>query len=70
MTTVTKQDSGRDTGPDRPTGRILNRPLALVFLAEFCALTSFFLMLSVTPTYAAKAGAGSAMTPGTVATMP
>lgn len=59
MTTVTKRDSGRGTGADRPTGRIVNRPLALVFLAEFCALTSFFLMLSVTPTYAEKAGAGS-----------
>jgi predicted MFS family arabinose efflux permease len=45
---------------DRPRGRILSGPLALVFLAEFCALTSFYLLLSVTPTYAAAVGAGSA----------
>ncbi len=46
------------TGP--PRGRIVSGTLALVFLAEFCALTSFYLMLSVTPMYAAAAGAGSA----------
>ena len=43
-----------------PRGRILSGPLALVFLAEFCALTSFYLLLSVTPMYAAAAGSGSA----------
>ena len=31
-----------------------------MFLAESCALTSFYLLLSVTPMYAAAAGAGSA----------
>lgn len=41
-------------------GRILSGPLALVFLTEFCALTSFYLLLSVTPMYAAAAGSGSA----------
>ena len=40
--------------------RLISGPLALVFLAEFCALTSFYLLLSVTPMYAAAAGAGSA----------
>jgi MFS family permease len=44
----------------RPAGRILSGPLALVFLSEFCALTSFYLLLSVTPMYAAAVGAGSA----------
>jgi MFS family permease len=44
----------------RPGGRILSGPLALVFLFEFCALTSFYLLLSVTPMYAAAVGAGSA----------
>ena len=44
----------------RPGGRILSGPLALVFLSEFCALTGFYLLLSVTPMYAAAAGAGSA----------
>lgn len=53
----------------RPTGRTLDdtfKPrlisgrLALVFLAAFCTLTSFYLMLSVTPMYAVSAGAGGA----------
>jgi len=44
----------------RPGGRILSGPLTLVFLAEFCALTGFYLLLSVTPIYAAAVGAGSA----------
>ena len=48
---------GRTSTPGR---RIVSRPLALVFLSEFCALTSFYLLLSVTPMYAAAAGAGSA----------
>src|SRR5258707_11294576 len=48
-------------GPRRtPGGRIVSGPLALVFLSEFCALTGFYLLLSVTPRYAAAAGAGSA----------
>jgi MFS family permease len=46
------------SGP--PAARIISRPLALVFVAEFCALTGFYLLLSVTPMYAAAAGAGSA----------
>src|SRR2546421_10887822 len=50
----TRQSTGR------ASGRLLSRPLALVFLTEFCALTSFYLMLSVTPGCAAAAGAGSA----------
>jgi MFS family permease len=44
----------------KPGGGILSGPLALVFLAEFCALTGFYLLLSVTPIYAAAVGAGSA----------
>ncbi|MBO0776446.1 MAG: MFS transporter, partial [Actinobacteria bacterium] len=43
-----------------PGRHLISGPLALVFLAEFCALTSFYLLLSVTPQYAAAAGAGSA----------
>ena len=38
----------------------MSRPLALVFLSASCTLTSFDLLLSVTPMYAATAGAGSA----------
>ncbi len=39
-----------------PAGRIVSRPLALVFLSEFCALTSFYLLLSVTAMTAAASG--------------
>jgi len=64
--TATKPQAGSSTdhgmpgSPGKPAGRILSGPLALVFLTEFCALTSFYLLLSVTPLYAAAAGAGSA----------
>jgi predicted MFS family arabinose efflux permease len=51
---------GTPGGTGAARGRILSGPLALVFLAEFCALTSFYLLLSVTPMYAAAAGSGSA----------
>jgi MFS family permease len=66
MSTLTsagpRHSSSSDRIPDRvsrPGGRILTGPLALVFLSEFCALTGFYLLLSVTPMYAAAAGAGS-----------
>jgi MFS family permease len=52
------QDS-RETRLAAPRDRIISGPLALVFVAEFFALTSFYLLLSVTPLYAARAGAGS-----------
>ena len=51
--------AGASRTVDAPRARIVDRPLALVFLAEFCALTSFYLLLSVTPMYAASATAGS-----------
>jgi MFS family permease len=67
MSTLTfakpRHSSSIHATPDRsgrPRARLLSGPLALVFLAEFCALTSFYLLLSVTPMYAAAAGAGSA----------
>ena len=66
MSTVTHASprrGTRGTGTDRtrtPRERIVSGTLALVFLAEFCALTSFYLLLSVTPMDAAAAGAGSA----------
>jgi len=60
MSTLTHLEPNRDTGLAAPRDRIISGPLALVFLAEFCALTSFYLLLSVTPLYAARAGAGSA----------
>jgi predicted MFS family arabinose efflux permease len=55
--------AARDRGPAELAERqrpIVSAPLALVFLAEFCALTSFYLLLSVTPRYASAAGDGSA----------
>src|SRR5215831_14007127 len=60
----TRHDStAPSTGTARSTGtpraRIVSGPLALVFLSEFCALISFYLMLSVTPMYAAAVGAGN-----------
>src|SRR5215831_12504503 len=67
MSTLTlakpRRSSDIHATPDRagrPAGRLLSGPLALVFLAEFCALISFYLLLSVTPMYAAAVGAGSA----------
>jgi predicted MFS family arabinose efflux permease len=38
--------------------RLITRPLVLVFLAGLCALTSFYLLLSVVPLYATSVGAG------------
>src|SRR6267154_1704506 len=66
MSTLTSAQPQRSTRDDStppsigtPRGRIVSGPLALVFLTEFCALTSFYLLLSVTPMYAAAVGAGS-----------
>jgi MFS family permease len=60
MTTLTHPESSRDTRVAAPRGHIVSGTLSLVFLSEFAALTSFYLLLSVTPRYAAQAGAGSA----------
>jgi predicted MFS family arabinose efflux permease len=43
-----------------PRPRLLTRPLVLAFASGFGALTSFYLLLSVMPGYAASAGAGGA----------
>src|SRR5437660_7169314 len=66
MSTLTSARPRRGTRHDNTAqgtatarARILSGPLALVFLTEFCALTSFYLLLSVTPRYAAAIGAGS-----------
>ena len=60
MSTLTHLESTPATGIAAPRARIVSGPLALVFLSSFAALTSFYLLLSVTPMYAAKVGAGSA----------
>ena len=60
LTSARPRPVARHDGATRSTGeRLVSGPLALVFLAEFCALTSFYLLLSVTPMYAAAVGAGS-----------
>ena len=60
MSTLTTAGPRQDT--PQPAGerrrRLASGPLAGVFGSEFAALTSFYLLLSVTPMYAA-AGAGS-----------
>jgi hypothetical protein len=56
VSTVTRAQPAAVDGT--PT-RLLSRPLAVTFLAEFTSLTSFFLLLSVPPMLAAAAGAGS-----------
>jgi predicted MFS family arabinose efflux permease len=56
MSTLTSAAPGTAVNAGR---RIVSGPLALVFLAEFSALTSFYLLLSVAPRYAAAVGAGS-----------
>ena len=60
MSTVTCLEPGPEHGVAAPRERLVSGPLAWVFLSSFAALTSFELMLSVTPMYAAAAGAGSA----------
>ena len=60
MSTLTQLEPGRDTGIARPRGRLVSGPLMLLFGSSFALLTSFYLLLSVTPLYSARAGAGSA----------
>jgi MFS family permease len=60
MSTLTHLESSHQTAAAAPRKRMISGPLALVFMSEFALLTSFYLLLSVTPLYAARAGAGSA----------
>ena len=48
------------SGRPAPRARLMSGRLALVLMSSFGALTSFYLLLSVTPMYAVSAGAGSA----------
>jgi len=52
-----RQHSGRRPAP---RARLISGRLALALMSSFGALTSFYLLLSVTPMYAVSAGAGSA----------
>jgi MFS family permease len=61
--TVTYMSTMTQTEHPRPTAhgaRLISGRLALVLMSSFGALTSFYLLLSVTPMYAMSAGAGSA----------
>ena len=60
MSTLTHARPSQDIADVRPRARLVSGPLALVFLASFGTLTSFYLLLAVSPMYAAAAGAGSA----------
>jgi MFS family permease len=53
---------GHSQPPHRPAprARLISGRLALALMSSFGALTSFYLLLSVTPMYAVSAGAGSA----------
>ena len=66
MSTMTQTGHPRPTPPstqpghEAPRTRLVSGRLALALLSSFGALTSFYLLLSVTPMYAVSAGAGSA----------
>jgi hypothetical protein len=60
MSTVTHLEFRPRTAAGTPRERMISGPLALVFVSSFATLTSFYLLLSVTPLYIAKAGAGNA----------
>jgi predicted MFS family arabinose efflux permease len=53
-------DTARRTIPAPRRNRLVSLPLALVFLSSAATLTSFYLLLSVTPMYAAASGASGA----------
>src|SRR5690349_19095860 len=55
---VTRHDTRHGRPASRP--RLVSGRFAAALLASFGALTSFYLLLSVTPMYAVSAGAGSA----------
>src|SRR5215831_5949866 len=63
MSTMTQaRHPGHSKQSDRPAprARLISGRLALALVSSFGALTSFYLLLSVTPMYAVSAGAGSA----------
>ena len=60
MSTLTCSRPSQDTAPASNRPRLVTGPMALLFLDSFGTLTSFYLLLAVTPLYAAAAGAGTA----------
>jgi MFS family permease len=67
MSTMTQAERPARTAhtprPERPAprARLVSGRFALLLMSSFGALTSFYLLLSVTPMYAVSAGAGSAV---------
>jgi MFS family permease len=59
MSTSTHAAAARSAS-GRTRRRLISGQLGLVFLSEFSTLASFYLLVSVTPRYAASVGAGSA----------
>ncbi len=60
MNTITRTGHRELSGRPAPRARLVTGRLALVLLSSFGALTSFYLLLSVTPMYVVSAGAGTA----------
>jgi MFS family permease len=59
MTALTQPESARRTHGDTSRAPIITGPLLRVFAGSFGTLTSFYLLLSVTPMLAASGGAGA-----------
>ncbi len=60
MSTITQTEHRGQSRRPAPRARLVTGRLALVLLSSFGALTSFYLLLSVTPMYVVSAGAGTA----------
>jgi MFS family permease len=65
MSTLTQAERARHSARGRtaciaPRARLISGSFAMLLLSSFGALTSFYLLLSVTPMYAVSVGAGSA----------
>ena len=60
MSTLSSDQPSQQPTMTTPRGRLITGPIALVLLSALCTLTSFFLLVSVTPMDAAASGAGSA----------
>ena len=60
MTQARHPGHSKQSGRPAPRARLISGRLALALMSSLGALTSFYLLLSVTPMYAVAAGAGSA----------
>src|SRR2546429_1967155 len=58
MTQARHPGHGKQSDRPAPRARLISGRLALALMSSFGALTSFYLLLSVTPMYAVSAGAG------------